>query len=51
MTLDRTDMRILRHLERDGRISNQDLANAVELSPSAGLRRGKLREESGGIAG
>ncbi len=28
-------MRILRHLERDGRISNQDLANAVALSPLA----------------
>ncbi|KVQ13245.1 AsnC family transcriptional regulator [Burkholderia ubonensis] len=51
MTLDRTDMRILRHLERDGRISNQDLANAVALSPSACLRRVKLLEERGVIAG
>lgn len=51
MTLDRTDMRILRHLERDGRISNQDLANAVALSPSACLRRVKLLEERGAIAG
>ncbi|KVX68309.1 Lrp/AsnC family transcriptional regulator [Burkholderia stagnalis] len=51
MNLDRTDMRILRHLERDGRISNQDLANAVALSPSACLRRVKLLEERGVIAG
>ncbi|MBN3790947.1 Lrp/AsnC family transcriptional regulator [Burkholderia sp. Ac-20353] len=51
MHLDRTDMRILRHLERDGRISNQDLANAVALSPSACLRRVKLLEERGAISG
>ncbi|HEF5872005.1 TPA: Lrp/AsnC family transcriptional regulator [Burkholderia cenocepacia] len=51
MSLDRTDMRILRHLERDGRLSNQDLSNAVALSPSACLRRVKLLEERGVIAG
>jgi Lrp/AsnC family transcriptional regulator, leucine-responsive regulatory protein len=51
MSLDRTDMRILRQLERDGRISNQDLANAVALSPSACLRRVKLLEERGVIEG
>ncbi|MFT4064606.1 Lrp/AsnC family transcriptional regulator [Paraburkholderia sp.] len=51
MTLDRTDMRILRQLEKDGRISNQDLANAVALSPSACLRRVKLLEEGGYIEG
>lgn len=51
MTLDRIDMRILQHLERDGRISNQDLANAVALSPSACLRRVKLLEERGVIEG
>jgi Lrp/AsnC family leucine-responsive transcriptional regulator len=51
MKLDRTDMRILRQLERDGRISNQDLANAVALSPSACLRRVKLLEERGVIDG
>ncbi|SDC23068.1 Lrp/AsnC family transcriptional regulator [Paraburkholderia lycopersici] len=51
MTLDRTDMRILRQLEQDGRISNQDLANAVALSPSACLRRVKLLEARGVIDG
>ncbi|QBR00746.1 Lrp/AsnC family transcriptional regulator [Paraburkholderia pallida] len=51
MNLDRTDMRILRQLEQDGRISNQDLANAVALSPSACLRRVKLLEERGVIEG
>lgn len=51
MNLDRIDMRILRKLEQDGRISNQDLANAVALSPSACLRRVKLLEERGAISG
>lgn len=51
MTIDRTDMRILRVLEKDGRISNQDLANAVKLSPSACLRRVKMLEEQGVIVG
>ena len=51
MTPDRTDLRILRQLENDGRISNQDLANAVSLSPSACLRRVKLLEEEGFIEG
>ncbi|QCP49169.1 Lrp/AsnC family transcriptional regulator [Trinickia violacea] len=51
MILDRTDIRILRQLESDGRISNQDLANAVALSPSACLRRVKLLEEHGIIEG
>lgn len=47
MGLDRTDLRILRELEKNGRISNQDLADAVALSPSACLRRVKLLEEQG----
>jgi Lrp/AsnC family transcriptional regulator, leucine-responsive regulatory protein len=51
MSLDRTDLHILRLLERDGRISNQDLAAAVALSPSACLRRVKLLEEQGIIEG
>ena len=37
--LDETDLRILRVLSRDGRISNVDLAGKVGLSPSACLRR------------
>jgi len=51
MSLDRTDVRILRQLENDGRMSNQDLADSVALSPSACLRRVKLLEEQGIIQG
>jgi len=32
--LDRTDLRILEVLQHDGRISNQELAERVSLSPS-----------------
>lgn len=32
--LDRTDIRILAELQRDGRLSNQELADRVSLSPS-----------------
>lgn len=39
--LDRTDLRILRVLQRDGRISNLKLAEAVHLSPTAVLERVK----------
>lgn len=51
MQPDTADLRILRHLERNGRISNQELADAVSLSPSACLRRVKLLEERGIVAG
>ena len=51
MNLDRLDMRIVECLQRDGRISNQDLAAQVSLSPSACLRRVKLLEEAGIIQG
>ncbi|WP_338619248.1 Lrp/AsnC family transcriptional regulator [Pigmentiphaga sp. CHJ604] len=51
MKLDRLDMRIVECLRRDGRISNQDLAAQVSLSPSACLRRVKLLEEAGIIQG
>jgi DNA-binding Lrp family transcriptional regulator len=51
MQLDTTDLRILRQLERNGKITNQDLAAQVALSPSACLRRVKLLEEAGVIAG
>src|SRR5512139_2201054 len=37
--LDRTDRRILMHLQDDGRISNLKLAEAVSLSPTAVLAR------------
>ena len=48
---DRTDRTILTTLQRDGRIANIDLAEAVSLSPSACLRRVKALEASGIIEG
>jgi len=45
--IDSYDRAILRRLQRDGRISNQDLAEAVSLSPSPCLRRVRRLEESG----
>lgn len=49
--LDDRDRAILRALMRDGRIANADLAEKVSLSPSACLRRVRLLEEAGFIAG
>lgn len=46
-TLDTIDRRILRELQRNGRMSNVELANAVGLSPSPCLRRVKLLEDRG----
>ena len=40
-TLDAIDRRILRALQRNGRMSNVELANAVGLSPSPCLARVK----------
>ncbi|HBP1177927.1 kynurenine pathway transcriptional regulator KynR [Pseudomonas aeruginosa] len=51
MPLDAIDLRILRHLQQDGRMSNQDLAEKVSLSPSACLRRLRLLESEGIIRG
>lgn len=51
MQLDRYDCRILEELQRDGRISNQDLADRIGLSPSPCLRRVRALEEAGIIAG
>ncbi len=47
--LDRVDHAILDLLQRDGRIANVDLAEAVHLSPSACLRRVRRLEEGGFI--
>ncbi|MET3117975.1 Lrp/AsnC family leucine-responsive transcriptional regulator [Undibacterium sp. GrIS 1.8] len=47
MQLDATDIKILHYLQIDGRISNQELADKVFLSPSSCLRRVRLLEESG----
>ncbi|MEU8240828.1 Lrp/AsnC family transcriptional regulator [Actinoplanes missouriensis] len=49
--LDDIDRRILLELQRDGRISNQELADRVGLSPSPCLRRVRILEEAGVIAG
>lgn len=51
MRFDRYDHQILELLQREGRISNQDLADRVSLSPSACLRRVRTLEESGLITG
>lgn len=48
---DRYDQLLLDILQRQGRISNQDLAEAVSLSPSPTLRRVKQMEENGVIDG
>ncbi len=47
MKLDRTDRRILQHMQTNGRISNLELADAVGLSPTPCSRRVKRLEESG----
>lgn len=49
LDLDRTDLRILEVLQQDGRISNQELAERVSLSPSPCLRRLRRLEELGVI--
>jgi Lrp/AsnC family leucine-responsive transcriptional regulator len=49
--LDKTDRRILRVLQADGRISNLKLAEAVHLSPAAVLERVKRLQREGFILG
>jgi DNA-binding Lrp family transcriptional regulator len=49
MALDRFDRRILTALQKDGRISNVQLAASVNLSESACLRRVRALEEQGYI--
>lgn len=51
MAMDRYDRQILRMLQENGRISNQDLAERIGLSPSPCLRRVRALEESGVIIG
>ncbi len=48
--LDETDRRILRVLQQQGRITNADLSERVNLSPSACHRRVQRLEEDGFIA-
>jgi DNA-binding Lrp family transcriptional regulator len=49
--LDRTDVKILAALQRDGRSTVQKLARVVGLSPRAALERVRRLEASGVIAG
>lgn len=49
--LDKLDQRILAILQQDGRISNQQLAEQVGLSPAACWRRVRTLEETGIIKG
>jgi len=49
--LDRYDRLILDVLQQDGRISNQELADRISLSPSSCLRRVRTLEETGLITG
>ena len=48
--LDSIDRAILNELQVQGRLSNQDLAQRIHLSPSACLRRVKALEDRGVIA-
>lgn len=48
-SIDRTDLRILELLQREGRLSNAELAQRVSLSPSPCLRRVRRLEEEGVI--
>ena len=47
ITLDAIDRKILLELQRDGRLTNQDLADRVGLSPSPCLRRVRALEANG----
>lgn len=51
MALDSFDKAILRTLQKDGRIANQDLADKVSLSASPCLRRVRRLEQEGIIEG
>jgi len=48
---DRTDLRLLALLQRQGRATNAELAAQVNLSPSACLRRIQRLEATGVVAG
>lgn len=50
MELDRYDLKILRELQEKGRLTNQELADRIGLSPSPCLRRVRILEETGIIA-
>lgn len=49
--MDDTDLKILKELQKDGRLSNAELAERVDLSPSPCLRRLRMLEKNGVIEG
>ncbi len=49
--MDSKDRQIIRALQANGRMTNQDLAARVNLSPSPCLRRLRLLEDGGAIRG
>jgi len=49
--MDSKDRQILRALQGNGRLTNQELSERVNLSPSPCLRRVRLMEEQGVIRG
>ena len=51
MEIDRFDRQILDILQENGRISNQDLADRIGLSPSPCLRRVRTLEDAGIVTG
>ncbi|WP_127469840.1 Lrp/AsnC family transcriptional regulator [Thiomicrorhabdus aquaedulcis] len=51
MQLDQYDKLILNALQNNGRLTNQEMADQIGLSPSACLRRFKTLETSGVITG
>ena len=51
LNLDATDWKILRELQRNGRLTNVELAGRVGLSPPPCLRRVRALEKAGAIKG
>jgi len=51
LKLDRIDLKILAELQRNGRITNVELADLVNLSPSPCLMRVKKLQQAGYITG
>ncbi len=49
--LDKTDLKILAQLQKDGRLTNQELSERVALSPSPCLRRVRQLEDAKVIQG
>lgn len=51
MKIDEIDLKILRALQNNAKLTNQELADQIALSPSACLRRVKILEQEGIIDG